>query len=164
MIITMPPATRSPRTRSLRERRDAERPVKKRTGTVPTPKRNMVRNPDDGLPVAAALTTMAKENMQGRKPEKSPRAAFATSPFEEMRRAKIQPEMGLGPDAEKERSLFGPAPSIKRPNASIIRPPVRLTPLWSPAKKGRKGGIRIMPAARAPSRPYVTRRPAWNVR
>jgi hypothetical protein len=76
MRITETAAMRSPKKRALRERREAERPVKKRAGTVPRPKEVVTKKPVKGLPVEAALTIMAQESRQGRNPVASPRASF----------------------------------------------------------------------------------------
>jgi hypothetical protein len=76
MRITETAAIRSPKKRALRERREAESPVKKRAGTVPRPKEVVTKNPVKGFPVEAALTIMAHESRQGRNPVARPRASF----------------------------------------------------------------------------------------
>ena len=76
MKITETAAIRSPKKRALRERREAEIPVKKRAGTVPRPKEVVIRKPTKGFPVEAALMIMAQESMQGRNPVANPRASF----------------------------------------------------------------------------------------
>ena len=76
MRITETAAIRSPKKRALKERREAESPVKKKAGTVPRPKEVVIRKPTEGFPVEAALTIMAQESMQGRKPAARPRASF----------------------------------------------------------------------------------------
>ncbi len=67
-------ATRSPRNLVLMESREAESPVRNRAGTVPSPKKTMVKKPGSGCWVVAAFTTMAQESMQGKKPVANPRA------------------------------------------------------------------------------------------
>ena len=74
MAITERAATRSPKNLIFRVRREAEKPAKKRTGTVPKPKKAMVKNPVMGFWVVAALMIIAQESMQGRNPVAAPRA------------------------------------------------------------------------------------------
>ena len=69
-------AIRSPMILILRDIIEAETPVKKRMGTVPSPNRNMVKKPIAGFPVVAALRTIAQESAQGRKPVRMPSAIF----------------------------------------------------------------------------------------
>ena len=76
MAMTEKAATRSPRNLIFRVRREAERPVKKRTGTVPRPKEAMVENPIMGFWVVAALIIIAQESMQGKNPVDTPRASL----------------------------------------------------------------------------------------
>ncbi len=74
MAMTERAATRSPKNLIFKVRREAERPIKKRTGTVPRPKKAMVKNPMMGFWVVAALMIIAQESMQGKNPVATPRA------------------------------------------------------------------------------------------
>ena len=76
MAMTEIAATRSPRSLTFKESREAESPIKKRAGIVPSPNVNIVRNPPPGLCVVAALIIMAQESRQGKKPVRNPKAIF----------------------------------------------------------------------------------------
>jgi hypothetical protein len=76
ITMTEAAAARSPRNRTCRERREAESPVKKRAGTVPSPKETIVRNPPIKFWVVAALISIAQESRQGKKPVRNPKAIF----------------------------------------------------------------------------------------
>ena len=65
-------AMRSPASRARNEKRDAKDPVKRRAGAVPSPKEAMIIAPEITSAVMAALTIIAQENMQGRKPAANP--------------------------------------------------------------------------------------------
>ena len=74
MAMTERAAARSPKNLIFRVRSEAERPVKKRTGVVPRPKKAMVKNPMMEFWVVAALRIIAQESMQGKNPVATPRA------------------------------------------------------------------------------------------
>ncbi len=74
MAMTERAATRSPKNLIFRVRSEAERPAKKRAGTVPSPKKAIVRNPRMGFWVVAALMIIAQESMHGKNPVDTPRA------------------------------------------------------------------------------------------
>ncbi len=74
MAMTERAAARSPKSLIFRVRREAERPVKKRAGIVPKPKKAMVKNPMIGFWVVADLMIIAQESMQGKNPMAAPRA------------------------------------------------------------------------------------------
>ena len=76
MAIIEIAATRSPRNLALKERSEVDNPGKKRTGIVPNPKANIVRNPPTGLWVVAALMIMAQESRQGKNPAANPKATL----------------------------------------------------------------------------------------
>ena len=75
--MTETAAIRSPKNLTLSDNREAESPVKKRAGSVPNPKKAMVRNPAQRFSVVAALMIIAQESMQGRKPTAMPKASLA---------------------------------------------------------------------------------------
>ncbi len=153
MRMTETAAIRSPKKRALRERKEADKPVKKRAGTVPSPKAVVTKNPLTGFPVAEALTIMAQERRQGRKPVAKPRPSFDETLWERKRGGKIRPQKEFGPKDGSDKSGKGrifkrtnPRRTINAP-AARVKPPRRLPRTWLKAATWAKT------AASAPSRP-----------
>ena len=78
IAMTAAAAARSPKNLIRREKREAERPVKNKAGTVPKPKVRVVRNPWRGVGAVAAFRIMAQESIQGRKPTAKPKPNLAS--------------------------------------------------------------------------------------
>ena len=134
MAITEAAATRSPRNLIFRDNREAESPVRKRAGTVPSPKETMVRNPAKRLWVVAALMTMAQESMQGRKPTAKPKAILEAIRCDRKRGGNNLPKKDPGPNDGREKKEKGRTLSKMRPNRTIKIPPPRVKVLRRPAK------------------------------
>ena len=128
-------ATLSPKNLTFRDNREAENPVKKRAGTVPNPKKAMVRNPAKRFAVVAALMTIAQESIQGKKPVRNPKAIFDTKRWDRKRggseRAKKDPGVAEIDAGERGRGRIFKS---TRPSRIIKIPPMRVRPLRSPAK------------------------------
>jgi hypothetical protein len=136
MKMTEAAAILSPRKRARRESRDAGRPVKNKAGIVPAPKRAIVRKPVRGWEAVAALTIMAQESMQGRKPADMPRRTFAERLWERKRDGKIRPQKDPEPKEGRERRGKGrtfrrtiPRKIITIP-APRVKPPRRFPMTW----------------------------------
>ncbi len=154
ITITDRAATRSPRNRTFKESREAERPMEKRAGTVPSPNVNMVRNPPRGLWVVAALIIMAQESMQGKNPVRSPRAIFEAELRErkkgEILRAIKDPVVMERFAVEEGRGRTFRSTRLSR----IIKiPPVRVRLERSPPKNWLKLARWAMAPAKLPRRP-----------
>jgi hypothetical protein len=137
MKMTETAAIRSPRKRIRSETRETERPAKNRAGTVPAPKRTIVRKPARGWEAVAALTIMAQESMQGRKPVAMPRRIFEERLRERNRGVKIFPQKDPEPKEGREKSGKGrifrttiPRRIIRIP-APRVKPPRRFPMTWS---------------------------------
>jgi hypothetical protein len=135
ITMTETAATRSPKNLTLRDNREAERPVKKRVGTVPNPKKAMVRNPVKRFWVVAALMIIAQESMQGKKPVRNPRAIFDSRCWDRKRggsqRAKKDPGVTERAVWEKGRGRIFKS---TRPSRIIKIPPMKVRLPRSPEK------------------------------
>jgi hypothetical protein len=124
ITITETAATRSPKNLTFRDNREAESPVKKRAGTVPNPKKAMVRNPAQRFSVVAALMIIAQESIHGKKPVRNPRAIFDTRRWdrksEGSQRAKKDPGVIEIDTGEKGRGRIFKS---TRPSRIIKSPP-----------------------------------------
>jgi hypothetical protein len=134
MAMTDTAATRSPNNRVFMDRREAESPVKNRAGTVPSPKKIMVKKPGSGCWVVAAFTTMAQESMQGRKPVARPRKTLDAKVRSPRRREKVFPGHEAGLKEGRENNEKGITRRRRRPKRTMRMPPARLIPLRRPAK------------------------------
>ena len=152
MTMTDTAATRSPRNLALMESKEAESPVRNRAGTVPSPKKTMVKNPGSGCWVVAAFTTMAQESMQGKKPVASPRANLEVRRGDWKRGGKIFCQKDFGPEGRENRET---GMTFKRtsPKRTIRIPPPRVIPLRNPEKNRLKSASWAMLAASVPRNP-----------
>ena len=161
--MTETAAARSPRNLTFKESREAETPVKKRAGTVPRPKANIVRKPPTRLCMVAALMIMAQESMHGKKPVRNPKASFDAGRRdrrrEEAQRAIKDPGPADRPVVEKGR---GRTPKSTKPSRTIRIPPLIVRLERRPEKNWLKLARWARVAANAPSRPYVKTRPRWK--
>jgi len=135
ITITETAATRSPKNLTLRDNREAESPVKKRVGTVPNPKKAMVRNPMKRFWVVAALMIIAQERMQGKKPVRNPKAIFGARCWDRKRggsqRAKKDPGVTERAVGKKGRGRIFKS---TKPSRIIRIPPMRVRLLRIPEK------------------------------
>ena len=165
MTMTETAAARSPRNLTLKDSREAESPVKKRAGTVPRPKANIVRKPPTGLCMVAAWMIMAQESMQGKKPVMPPKATFDAGRCdrrrEEARRAIKDPGAADRVVVEKGQ---GRTPKSTKPSRIIRMPPLIVRAERRAEKNWLKLARWARVAAKAPSRPYVKTRPRWKDR
>jgi hypothetical protein len=152
ITITEMPARRSPNSLSRKDNRDAKKPAKKRAGTVPNPKRAIVRKPWNIFWEELAFMTIAQGSMHGRNPTERPRRYFDQSEGELMSRTagNVTPD----PDTGKSESRRNP-----EPRSIIINPAMRLTTPRAFFKYGIKPAIPTIRAAEAPRRAYVVTRP-----
>ena len=165
MTMTETAAARSPRNLTLKESREAESPVRKRAGTVPRPKANIVRKPPRRLCMVAAFMIMAQESMQGKKPVRNPNATLDAGEWdrskEEAKRVIRDAGAAGRPVVEKGR---GRTPQSTKPSRTIRIPPLIARVERRPEKNLLKPARWARAAANAPSRPYVRTRPRWKER
>lgn len=118
-----------------REKADAAKPVKKSAGTVPSPKRAMRSRPVNGLPVMAAFTIMAQENMQGRNPAKNPSITREREPGEARKRAISRLKtVTFSPDEARGMNRKGPVFRRASPKRTIKTPPAKVAPVRRPLR------------------------------
>jgi len=146
-------ATRSPRNLVLMESKEADSPVRNRAGTVPSPKKTMVKNPGSGCWVVAAFTTMAQESMQGKKPVANPRANLEIRRWDWKRGGKIFRQKDSGPGEGRENRETGMTFNRTSPRRTIRIPPPRVIPLRNPEKKRLKSASWATLAASVPRNP-----------
>jgi len=132
MAMTEKAATRSPKNLIFRVRREAEKPVKKRTGTVPRPKKAMLKNPMMGFWVVAALMIIAQESMQGKNPVATPRANLEARDWDLNRVGNRRLKNDPPPmDGTRKGTTF----KRTSPKRTIKIPPPRVTTLRRSEKK-----------------------------
>jgi hypothetical protein len=73
MIMIVTAAIRSPKILIFRDMKEVDNPVAKSRGTVPSPKKIIVKNPSPICWYVAAFRIMDHDNPQGRKPVARPR-------------------------------------------------------------------------------------------
>jgi hypothetical protein len=153
IAITETAATRSPRNLVFMDIKEAESPVRNRAGTVPSPKKTIVKNPGSGCWVVAAFTIMAQESMQGKNPVANPRTNLKTRRRDWSRGGKIFRQKDSEPKEGREKREAGTTFSKTNPKRTIRIPPPTVIPLRNPEKNRLKSTSWARLAARAPRKP-----------
>lgn len=138
MDITDRAATRSPKNLTLKDKREAGRPAARRAGIVPAPKEIRVKKPTKGLEVVAALTIIAQESMQGKKPTVRPRINLEAQRGDRNRSGIRRPKNEWAPHKALEKMRAGMILKSTNPNPTIKIPPPRVRLPRRPENNSRK--------------------------